>query len=76
MRNLINRLLVKLGLREPPSFRELYKGPIHIPEGPSLTDEEMAKFDTIGWKFYNSYGIIGTGTVRVERSEEHEQTNT
>ena len=74
--NLINRLLVKLGLREPPTFRELYKGPIHIPEGPSLTDEEMEKFDTIGWKFSSGYGTISTGNVQVERSEEHEQTNT
>ena len=60
---IIDWILVKLGLREPPSFRELYKGPIHIPEGPSMTDEEMAKFDGIGWKWYGGYGRISTGTV-------------
>ena len=30
----------------------------------------------VGWKWYGGYGIISTGTVQVERSEEHEQTNT
>ena len=68
--NLINRLLVKLGLRErPPIYaNDLIK--IYVPEGLGLDDEEMAKFDGIGWKFYNSYGVISTGTVRGEIVDE------
>ena len=56
MKRLINRLLVKLGLREPPTFRELYKGPILIPE--TYPDEQMEKFKKIGWKFTSHYGRL------------------
>ena len=51
MRKLINRILIKLGLREPP---RMWKCQILIPE--SYEDETMEKFDTIGWKFYNDTG--------------------
>ena len=65
MRKLINRILVRLGLREPPLK-------ILIPK--FIVDEAMEKFNTIGWKWYGGYGVIGTGNVKVERSKEHEQT--
>jgi len=66
---MINRILIKLGLRKPE-----WKCQILVPQGPRLTEEQMKKFDGIGWKFYNSHGIISTGNVDVERSKEHEQT--
>ncbi len=58
MRNLIDRLLVKLGLRKPPPIYANDMVHIYIPEGLGLADEEMAKFDGIGWKFYGGYGRI------------------
>ncbi len=55
MRNLIKRILVKLGLWMPKYEPSTWIG-------------------NVGWKWYGGHGIIGTGTVNVERSKEHEQT--
>ena len=71
MRNLIKRLLIKLGLRKPIQPANLI---LRIENWEDGSKEEV--FSDIGWKFTSSHGIIGTGTVKVERSEEHEQTNT
>ncbi len=71
MRNLINRILVRLGLREPSPI-EPANLILRIEDWQDGSLEE--KFSDIGWKFYGGYGIIGTGTVGVERSKEHEQT--
>ncbi len=56
MRNLINRILVKLGLRKPPPIYANDMVQIYVPEGLGLADEEMKQFETIGWKFYGGYG--------------------
>ena len=45
MRKLWNRILIKLGLREPL---------ILVPK--VLDAEALAKFETIGWKFANHSG--------------------
>ena len=53
MRRLINRILVKLGLREPPipQYKKLWTPPEDWPED----WWEPKDFGTIGWKFYGGY---------------------
>ncbi len=69
MRNLINRLLVKLGLREPLLHPKPWRG------------AKPGEYENIGWTWTSGYGRIYTddlvtrgATNNVERSKEHEQT--
>ncbi len=71
MRNLINRILIRLGLWMPSPI-EPANLILRIEDWQDGSSEEA--FSDIGWKWYGGYGVIGTGTVRVERSGEHEQT--
>ncbi|KKK55156.1 hypothetical protein LCGC14_3077420 [marine sediment metagenome] len=71
MRNLIKRILFKLGLWMPKSI-EPANLILRIENWEDGSDEEQ--FSKVGWKFYGGYDVIGTGTVDVERSKEHEQT--
>ena len=78
---MINRLLVWLRLRKPKPKRGLWmiddeftKEPANLIlriENWEDAPPEVA-FNEIGWKWYGGYG----SNVQVERSEEHEQTNT
>lgn len=60
MRNLINRLLVKLGLRKPIEPANLI---LRIEDWQDGSLEE--KFSDIGWKFYGGYGRMNNQDIIV-----------